>query len=607
MSCYAVIAKLRMSIVNDPRTSTRRAAFLAALLAAAFWPLDSSAASDAAGRYRLLFDDYHQIDRGGKAFPQGVALDPADRTVTNHYSPEINALPNGTFVLAHLISDRFRVDVSPDPITADLLQATDAYMIVCPVKKEFGGRAELTDADAGLLEKFVARGGMLILVLNSHSPSKERMDWDGMNRVARRFGVEFLEEETGILSLPLDNDSPLFDGVKGMIFGNGTTLRLLRSAATPVMTLKDPREGKANGIVGTIVPYGRGRVLAFGDGGTFGNAHMFRSDISHARAVRQMFYGLLPDGPAPAYGWSEGLRLRVRLSQEQFAAGYPEENRLLNLPATPGTEDIVAKPRAIDVAHANGDTTSRDKTRYLCRRYRNGTVVDIDIGAPSGDGFSTVWTDEAGNRMTGVILPKGAMVDTSAPAPALAEWQWALAGEVFCAPLKGYIRPGESWTADDCVPLFHAQLQPTPVTVPSQSTFRFEGEEECDGRPCFLFSRTRFVERADCRFQDFVQPEYLEQFGPENATLLSIGEMAVTRYWISRDALLPVRTELRVSGTVWWYDKKYPERFEGEHDWRTFENLRHINFVTSFGRVLTAEFEVRHPGRPRAAARNASR
>src|SRR5690606_15732383 len=121
-------------------------------------------------RHRLLFDDYYQIDRGSAAFSQGVALDGANRGLTNHYSPEVNALPNGTFAFAQAISSRFRVELSQQPISDALLGSTQAYMLVSPVKKESGGRADLTLREADLLEAFVARGGMLVLVLNSHSP-----------------------------------------------------------------------------------------------------------------------------------------------------------------------------------------------------------------------------------------------------------------------------------------------------------------------------------------------------------------------------------------------------------------------------------------------------
>lgn len=583
------------SIARPHRGAWRGIVAASAIIAGQLIPSDCVAAGPGAaagGRYRLLFDDYYQIDRGAKPFSQGVALQAGDRPLTNHYSPEVNALANGTFVMAQLIADKFQVEVSNQPISATLLRTTDAYMLVGPVKVEFGGRAALTVREAAVLEDFVARGGMLILVLNSFTPSKTRMDWEGMNQVARKFGLEFQKEETGILSVPVAKDDPLFDGIDGIIYGNGTTLRVLPGAEPTTMIMKDPREGSNHAPVGVILPFKKGRVLAFGDGGTFGNAHMFRSDIDHAKAVKQMFYGLLPNGPAPTYGWKEGLKLLVRVKHEQILSGYPYENRLMALPPVVGSEVVLSEARAQDLVSFPDKEAARMKSRFATTILRKEASFHLEIGAFDGRAYAAAWQSGSGESMKCRILPRGRVLDPSSPGVDFVAWQWALGEELICAPLKAYARPGETWEADGMIPLPHAQLHPVPTLIQTPSTFRFDGEATYAGKPCFLFTRTTFIETEKCRIQDFVLPESITQFGPEQIKLLSVGQTAVTKFWVNRESLLPIHTEMRISSGIWWFDSRYPLRFEGSHDWRTFENWREINFVADFGRLLTADFEV---------------
>ncbi len=545
-------------------------------------------------RARLLFDEYYQIDAGAAAFSQGVALDGANRGLTNHYSPGVNALPNGTFTFAHAIADRFRVEPAREPISEALLQSTDAYMLVSPVKPEFGGRAALTPREADLLAAFVHRGGMLVLVLNSYAPQRNPLDWEGVNRIAARFGVEFLRETTGTLSVPVPPDDPVFDGVDALIYGNGTTLRLAPSAGTPRLIIRDPRDGD-HAPIGVVVNHGQGRVLAFGDGGTFGNAHFFRADLQHAQAVRQMMEALLPDGPFPAYGWRAGQRLAVRLTHEQTISGYPHRNRLLSLPLATDSRSIVAESRDLDLSGFADREERRSMARYLTSLNRASASATLTIGAvrPDGRSHAAEWHAGDGSEpLRARLLPGGRTVDAAPSTSSLAAWQWALGGELLLGSLRPWARPGDAWPVDALAALPHAQLHPVPTLRPATGTLRFEGEVERDGVPCFLFTRTLTLDGRDGPLADFVLPETAARLGRGEIDLLSWGTMVVTHYWIRRDTGLPVRTELRASGALWWFDRDFPRRYEGSHDWRNFETWNEVNFVATFGRLLVADFTV---------------
>ena len=110
---------------------------------------------------RLFFDDYHHKPRPEGQFGQGIARGDIElRNLSSFYSPEANAIPNGTFVISNLIADKYDVWITQQPISREMLSEADAYMLFCPIKEEDGGRANLTVEDAIVLDEFVSRGGV---------------------------------------------------------------------------------------------------------------------------------------------------------------------------------------------------------------------------------------------------------------------------------------------------------------------------------------------------------------------------------------------------------------------------------------------------------------
>ncbi|MEJ1972475.1 MAG: hypothetical protein WDM96_08490 [Lacunisphaera sp.] len=156
--------------------------------------------------------------------------------------------------------------------------------------------------------------GFLVLLMNFYQP---------FSADARFYFATTPQTDT--ISIPISEEHPVFAGAAdNIIFGNGTTLEVLPTAEPATQVLLESHSPRAPGPVAVLATYKKGRVLLFGDAGTFGNAHLFRSDIGQLSALRQMMDGLLPDGPAPRYGWKEGTKLRVTLKQEQIISGYPE-------------------------------------------------------------------------------------------------------------------------------------------------------------------------------------------------------------------------------------------------------------------------------------------
>ncbi|MEZ5277027.1 MAG: hypothetical protein R3F07_11655 [Opitutaceae bacterium] len=547
-----------------------------------------------AGGGRLLFDDYYQKQRSDELFGQGVARGGSSlRDLTNFYSPEATAIPNGTFAFSELIADKFQVEISRRPLSESLLDGVAAYMMVCPVRLTHGGRSDLTETEASILEAFVARGGCLILVANSiPEPETGPIDFAGLNLIAERFGVRFLPGQTDTISIPIANDHPLFDGVDDMIFGNGTTLEVLASAEPTTQVLLESHSQKALGPVAVLATYQRGKVLLFGDAGSFGNAHVFRSDIGQAEGLRQMVFGLLPDGPAPRYGWKEGLQMRVHLKQEQIVSGYPEFMQIFKLPLPEGTQTYASGMRQIDLEASGGAADAFGSRDFVSAVFSREAVFDLDIGASDGRGFPVSWSDPRGG-LTAKLLPNGRQVNPGVPkGEDLIAWQAVLLNDAVGAPLRSYALPGEKWTAEGLVSLPHAQLLMSPRRVNAPSDFLFEGKADYRGVPCYLFSRVTRLEGEDWSPDDIVGREFAMQFNARGIKIVGGGQLAVAKYWISQDALLPVHTEVKVSAALWWHDGRFPSRYVGTHDSKNYENWETVNFVASFGRVLTVDFEV---------------
>jgi len=541
---------------------------------------------------RLLFDDYYQHPRDNPLFAQGVARGDADlRGLSNFYAPDATGIPNGTFVWAELMADRFTTEISRQPISAELLEGVGAYVLVCPVRESFGGRADLTSREADVLEAFVSRGGGLLLVANSISnPAQSGLDLAGLNEIGRRFGAQFVPSQTDTISVPIARDHPVFDGVSDIIFGNGALIEIADEAAERSTVLMTSHREGAAGPVAVLIEYGEGRVILLGDAGTLGNAHAFRGDTGHAEGLRQMMFALLPDGPMPRYAWREGISLRVNLREEQVISGYPEFMDVFRLPHPEGTKVFSSGMRQIDLEAAGGDARAAQSKDFVSVVAERSVRTVFDITAPEGEGWRANWRH--GQAAVALPLqPNGRFGPPSlGRAGELSEWLPVLLHEIIAAPLRAHAKPGDDWPTQSSVRLPHLQLSPlapyreTPVQV------QFVGEVDYQGEPCFYFKTVGQVGGDDWRLADLVDPAFAPQIRSRGLAVQAGGLLTVSEFWIHRETRLPVHTRVRSSAAVWWQDPRFPARYVGRHDSKNYENWATTNFVATIGRVLTADF-----------------
>lgn len=546
------------------------------------------------GADRLLLDDYYQHPRDNAAFGQGVARGDAElRGLSNFYAPHATGIPNGTFVFAELIAERWATEVSDQPISSELLEGVGGYMLVCPVQEELGGRANLSVREADILEAFVAEGGSLVLVANSISdPDKIGFDFVGLNLIGARIGAEFLPTQTDTISVPIAPDHPVFDGVSDIIFGNGATIAVTKSSSVDAVVLMASHREGAEGPVAVLINHGKGKVLMLGDAGTLGNAHAFRGDTGHAEGVRQMMYALLPDGPMPRYNWTSGTSLRVVVREEQVVSGYPEFMEVFKLPYPEQTQVYSSGMRQIDLDAAGASAHAASSKDFVSAVAERTGAFRLEIGEASGGGFAVDWQmgDQA---LVAKLMPSGRLREGEMPRSRTGlDWSSVLMNEVIGGPLRSFGRPGDRWSARVLARWPQLQLGAVARHEQTAATYHWAGEADYAGVPCYRFKRVVTLDGGDWSLGELVDAEYAAQMASRGLMVQAGGMLEVSEYWISCDTRLPVHTTVRATATVWWEDPRFPAKYGGSHDSKNYENWERTNFVITYGRVLEVDFSV---------------
>jgi hypothetical protein len=541
---------------------------------------------------RLLFDDYYQHPRDNAQYGQGVARGDAElRGLSNFYAPGATGIPNGTFVFAELIADKFTTEVSDQPISAELLEGVGAYLLVCPVRESFGGRADLTAQEADVLEAFVADGGSLVLVANSITdPEKSGMNFAGLNLIGSRFGAEFIVSQTDTILVPIPPEHAVFDDVANIIFGNGALIEIADAVVDNTTVLMTSHREGAEGPVAVLIEHGQGKVILLGDAGTLGSAHAFRGDTGHAEGLRQMMLALLPDGPMSRYGWQDGTGLDVAIREEQVISGYPEFMDVFRLPYPDGVEVFSSGMRQIDLEASGGESgVAESKDFVSVVAARQGTLA-LNIEAGEAGHFSATW-QTADQSMTAPLRPNGRQGPPSLVREGdLQEWGPVVLNELIAAPLRTYAQPGDDWSARVAMRQPHLQLAPLASYEPVEAGIEFLGEADHEGIPCYHFKQVVERDGGNWELGDLVDDAYAAQIQARGLTVQAGGILTVSEFWIHRETHLPVHTRVSSTAAVWWQDPRFPDRYVGSHDSKNYEDWETTNFVATYGRVLSADF-----------------
>jgi unsaturated rhamnogalacturonyl hydrolase len=158
-------------------------------------------------------------------------------------------------------------------ISAKSLEGVDCLIIVDPdTPTEAKNPQYLSDAENAAVENWVKAGGRLLLLGNDQGNS----EFEYFNRLARRFGVEFIEKRhlnaagKSWIKMPVPQQHPIFAGARFVYIEDLAPLKVDTKRASVLLT-------DNNEAIMAIAEYGKGIVFALGDPWLY-NEHIGNDD-----------------------------------------------------------------------------------------------------------------------------------------------------------------------------------------------------------------------------------------------------------------------------------------------------------------------------------------
>ena len=188
-------------------------------------------------------------------------------------------LAEGTYkeILSRLRSE-FEVRVHNQPLNAVTLDGVNLVLIANPTDKAVATNApprHVTAADIEALTHYVEQGGGLIVMGNQENHNLEVED---MNKLLRRFGLQFTNLYTDVKKLVLPKETPIIGGLRwGYYTGNLVLITPNHPARPRPLVLNDlsqkPLKGTRDtpGALLAIAEPGRGHVVVVTDAGWLTN------------------------------------------------------------------------------------------------------------------------------------------------------------------------------------------------------------------------------------------------------------------------------------------------------------------------------------------------
>jgi hypothetical protein len=224
---------------------------------------------DPAPRPVVLIDYFHHSDpvlAVGDLIVTGGYADNLGRYAvndfhhTNSFDPLVQTLDKDYALVTHQA-----------PLTADHLRVADIVVIFTPDSPKLNKRAQvLSDREIDDLQVFVDKGGSLLLMVNGYHPT-ELMDQVQMRKLFQRFGLDWNDDDTAYVDVPIGPRHPWFYDIETFHYGAGCTLKISPEADAEVMleVAGDANHADVRGPGIVRVRYGDGRVIAVGDTGSW--------------------------------------------------------------------------------------------------------------------------------------------------------------------------------------------------------------------------------------------------------------------------------------------------------------------------------------------------
>lgn len=250
--------------------------------------------------FKILFDYYHHNlphTKVGKHIVTGSWLNSDGRYGWDDF------VHTNTFDHAYaLLSKEYALSMSRSPYTKNVLQKTDAVVIISADNpKSIPDAKVLTDSEIAALISFVESGGSLMVMLNSSVNDRLNESFEGvqLRKLLLHFGLDWNNVDTHYSDNVLAKGHPYFYDIRNFHYGAGCTINILPNATKPTILLNVysdstylDRSVYGPGIV--MVKPGKGKFILVGDAGSW-TGNLSRPWADNTLVLQQLFRYMKPD------------------------------------------------------------------------------------------------------------------------------------------------------------------------------------------------------------------------------------------------------------------------------------------------------------------------
>jgi len=463
-----------------------------------------------------------------------------------------------------LLEEDYALHPIEEPFSGELLANADIALIFGPDSPELvPGAPVLSDREIANLTKFVREGGSLILMINSGGHSTEKFEEKQLGKLFKTFGLSWNSDDTKYSDIFLDPGHHAFYDQPVAHYGAGCTFNILDNAQDPKVLLDvyedegyPGHEVRGPGIV--QVRYGKGKVIAVGDTGSWGIGNLARPWAENERFLKQLFWHARPDQGvrSPQFEKGQSLKYRAEIANlivmpvrnslnekvEQPHTRHYQPRKKTNIPYLETSADLILECVTVD---SGGMADWNLKIRNFKRFDR-----EVDLGSASPH---AQWNTSA----LGEVVHTKFLNDA-------AQWIGPDVHTLFAfIPFEG-ARIGDRW--NKLYPLRVVPVQGTdlPPNRIKEAEVTYLRDETYQGRPCRMFRTTYYdwLNELDVTAEDLLPEENLKQLGePDHKFYFPRGGKLLynLEQWIDRETGEVRKARAQTNLVAWIQDKTEPD------------------------------------------------
>lgn len=516
--------------------------------------------SETAQPLRVLFDYHHRIlprTKVGNHLITGSWVDNVGRygwddfVHTNSFDPVFVALEK-----------EFKIAMAVEPLRKELLENTDAVVILCPENPRKAPEVPvITDDEITALQHFVEQGGSLMVMINSGTIGRANEDFESiqLRKLVQVFGLNWNEDDTNYSNIRIGAHHPYFYDVPVFHYGSGCSLQILPGARRPTVLMDVySDEGypdlhvQGPGIV--MVRPGKGKFILVGDIGSW-TANLSRPWAENERVLKQLFRYLKPDRGVtqPQLNAGESWEYDVKVSGLQ---AFPVENTLGEI-QRPHYKMFYPRP-ITGMPYLEATASLRLKCLERTTDQAARLVAEVI-------GFR--WFDDPEQAEQGDILhftaSRQGKVSGIEAKGRNAQWLAAdMPALVALLPVDG-VRCGDRWESLEPlrIPIIQgAGLAPIkPITM----DVLYAADTEINGRPCRLLraSGESWLETLGVRIEDLLPDEEIRRIGGPHYQFYAGrgGKLLYKReQWVDVQSGIVIQSRMQTRIVAWVQDLDKP-------------------------------------------------